>query len=141
MYGKERKIKHHSFCQLPCGADFEQNCRQSGRMAGFYFVKIQANGEAVMLILLIMAAGVFVGYFLLPKKLCRLNTWIQLGCTVVLVFCMGVVLGMRKNFWEELASLGFWSLLLAVLPMGCSAALVFLLTRFWEKWKEKKEES
>lgn len=104
-------------------------------------MKIQAIGEAVMLILLIMAAGVLVGYFRLPKKLCKLNTWVQLGCTVVLVFCMGVMLGMRENFWEELASLGLWSLLLAVLPMGCSAALVFLLTRFWEKRKGKKEGS
>ncbi|MGI5895269.1 MAG: LysO family transporter [Candidatus Merdivicinus sp.] len=93
-----------------------------------------------MLILAIMAVGVLIGYRFLPKKLQKINTAIQLGCTVALVFCMGVTLGQRENFWAELADLGWWSLLLAVIPMGLSAILVWILTRIWEKRREDRKE-
>ena len=81
-----------------------------------------------MLILVVMAAGILIGYRWLPEKLYRLNTLLQLCCTLVLVFCMGALLGRREHLWEELGTLGLDSLLLALIPMALSAAIVFFLT-------------
>lgn len=53
----------------------------------------------------------------------------QLACTAVLVFCMGIVLGRREDLWRELGTLGWDSFLLAAVPMGLSALLVYALTR------------
>lgn len=92
-----------------------------------------------MVILAIMAAGVLIGYLWLPERLKKINTWLQLGCTVALVFCMGVTLGQRENFLGELAQFGLWSLLLAVVPMGLSALAVWALTGLWEKRRGGKE--
>lgn len=91
-----------------------------------------------MLILGIMALGVLIGYKWLPEKWRKPNTMVQLGCTVVLVFCMGVTLGRREDFFAELTGLGLWSLLLAVVPMAFSAVIVWALTRMWEKKKGGK---
>lgn len=97
------------------------------------------RGEDTVLILAVMAAGVLIGYLWLPEKLKKANTWLQLGCTVALVFCMGVLLGRRENLWEELGQFGLWSLLLAVVPMGMSALLVWGMTGLAERRKRRKE--
>lgn len=93
-----------------------------------------------MLILGIFAAGVLVGYRWLPEKWKRANSILQLVCIVVLVFCMGVTLGRRENFWSELGTMGVDSLLLAVIPMAFSALLVFVSTKWWSKRKKKKQD-
>lgn len=93
-----------------------------------------------MLILGIFAVGVLVGYRWLPEKWKKANSILQLVCIVVLVFCMGVMLGRRENFWSELGTMGVDSLLLAVIPMAFSAILVFVSTWLWGRRKKKKQE-
>lgn len=87
-----------------------------------------------MLILVIMVVGIVIGYKFLPEKYYKLNSRLQLACTILLIFAMGVTLGQRENFKEEILGMGLDSLLLAVLPMIGSALLVYGLTT----WAKKK---
>lgn len=82
-----------------------------------------------MLILLIMLAGIVVGLRWFPQRWSAWNLRIQMGCTAVLIFAMGVKLGSRENFLQELSQLGFASLLYAVIPIILSVAAVYVLTR------------
>ena len=61
-------------------------------------------------ILLVMCAGVLLGARWFPQKLYRFNANLQLLCTVILIFSMGVSLGARPQFFEELSTLGVQSL-------------------------------
>ncbi len=70
-----------------------------------------------MEILLVMCAGVLVGAKLFPRKYAKLNERLQAGCTVLLIFSMGVMLGRRENFLRELAQLGWKSLVLCLHPV------------------------
>jgi uncharacterized transporter YbjL len=80
-----------------------------------------------------MAVGVLVGLKFFPEKYKKYNNWFQLGCTALLIFLMGVTLGSKENFFEQLSELGLQALILTVLPILCSAAVVYLLTRNWDK--------
>lgn len=82
-----------------------------------------------MLILLIMLAGVIIGMKWFPERWSQWNIRLQMGCTAVLIFAMGVRLGSRENFLKELSHLGFASLLYAVIPIICSVILVYVLTK------------
>ena len=82
-----------------------------------------------MWVLGVLCVGVYIGYRWFPARFHRANSILQVICTAVLIFSMGIVLGSRENFLRELAFLGVDSLLLAVLPMAGSALLVYGLTR------------
>ena len=57
-------------------------------------------------ILIIMCLGILVGNRIFPKEKKKLNEYLQLSCTLLLIFSMGVMLGQRDSFFEDLASLG-----------------------------------
>lgn len=78
--------------------------------------------------ILVMAAGVAVGRFF-PAKYRKQNEWVQLACTLLLIFSMGLGLGQQPDFFSDLAALGLSSLLFFLLPTGGSVAAVWLLTR------------
>ena len=59
------------------------------------------------------------------------NERIQLLCTLVLIFLMGVGLGQRDGFFSGLISLGFTSFLFFLIPTILSIAVVYLLTRWF----------
>ena len=80
-------------------------------------------------ILLVMCAGVLLGARWFPQKLYRFNANLQLLCTVILIFSMGVSLGARPQFFEELSTLGVQSLFFCLLPIAGSVALVYPLTQ------------
>ena len=82
-----------------------------------------------MLILAIMAVGAVVGFFLFPDKKLKWSERIQFTCTYLLIFSMGVILGSRENFLEELLHLGFNSLVFAVVSIIFSVILVYFLTK------------
>ena len=92
-----------------------------------------------MEILLVMCAGVLVGAKLFPRKYAKLNERLQAGCTVLLIFAMGVMLGRRENFLRELAQLGWKSLVLCLLPVAGSVALVYWLTRSMAREKRRQD--
>ena len=68
-----------------------------------------------MEILLIMLAGVGAGRFF-PEKYKEKNEKVQLFCTLLLIFSMGVSLGRREGFFAELGTLGVQSFLFFLIP-------------------------
>lgn len=78
--------------------------------------------------ILVMAAGVAVGRFF-PAKYRKQNEWVQLACTLLLIFSMGLGFGQQPDFFSDLAALGLSSLLFFLLPTAGSVAAVWLLTR------------
>ena len=94
-------------------------------------------------IIIIMALGILVGMFLIPKnnKICQYIIKIsQTLTTLILIFSMGVLLGRKENFLQDLANLGFTSFILFLIPTLLSIIVVFFLTKkFLYKKKENKE--
>lgn len=80
-------------------------------------------------VIVIMCIGVLAGKFLLPCNLNRWNQILQVVCTLFLIFSMGVLLGSRENFLEELSTLGIQSVIFFLLPSVGSVLLVYPLTR------------
>ena len=95
--------------------------------------------------------GYFTGYVcrcsdrkpvFFPEKYKKINEKLQVVCTILLIFCMGVTLGSRDHFLQELGTLGWTSFLFFLFPAGGSLLLVYGLTRKFmpsEKEKKKKE--
>ncbi len=82
-----------------------------------------------MIVIIILLIGVLIGAKFFPISLKKWNEKLQIILIAVLIFAMGVSLGNRDNFIEELLTLGFKSLILAIIPMILSAYLVYLLTK------------
>lgn len=78
---------------------------------------------------LIMLIGVLITYKLGIGKYAKLNGSIQILCTCSLIFIMGVKLGARENFFDEISTLGFQSLIHAVVPIVFSIVLVYFMSR------------
>lgn len=92
-----------------------------------------------MQILIIMVFGVLIGRWF-PERHKRKNELFQLICTVLLIFSMGVMLGSRENFVQDLSNLGLQSLLFCLIPAVFSVLLVFVLSRrFLEKKKKENK--
>lgn len=89
-----------------------------------------------MTILFIMLAGVLIGYKLLPGKFFKYNNLLQPLLILILIFCMGVSFGSRKNLLSELTTMGTLSLMLAVCAMAGSAFMVQTLTTWYKKHKK-----
>ena len=83
-----------------------------------------------MLILLIMAAGVLIGMRWFPPSLQKYNSMLQAVCTSLLIFSMGVSLGSRPEFFDEVQSIGLYSLLFASVSILLSTVVVFFLTKW-----------
>ena len=93
-----------------------------------------------MTTILIMFAGVLVGATVFHQNLKKWNSRLQLGMTALLIFTMGVSLGSRPGFLEELGAIGLKSLIFALLPILFSVALVYPLSkRFLERPEEGEE--
>ena len=93
-----------------------------------------------MTTILIMFAGVLVGAAVFPQNLKKWNSRLQLGMTALLIFTMGVSLGSRPGFLEELGAIGLKSLIFALLPILFSVALVYPLSKRYLERPEEGEE-
>lgn len=91
-----------------------------------------------MIILIIMAAGILVGSLWFPEKWHKHNEKVQLGSMLLLIFCMGISLGSKPNFFKEIGTLGIKGVVFAIVPIIFSIGLVYLLTSKF--MKEKKED-
>ncbi len=76
-----------------------------------------------MEILVIMGIGVAIGHFIFPKRAKTINERLQVACTLVLIFSMGVMLGQRENFLGELATVGWQSFVFFLLPTVLSSCV------------------
>ena len=91
--------------------------------------------------LIIMCLGILAGRFLIPNRAKKGNEWFSLGCTFLLILCMGVKLGRDDNFINDLSSLGLSSLLFFLIPTVLSNLIVFVLTKkFMKKRKGDQEQ-
>lgn len=94
--------------------------------------------------ILVMCLGIAAGRLFFPSRWKKWNEKVQLGCTLLLIFSMGVMLGRQENFLQELASLGLTSLLYFLVPTALSVALVYPLSRRFLEGrhaKARKEET
>ncbi len=85
------------------------------------------------MIFLAMGIGIVIGLFWFPIKAQKINGRLLTGFTLALIFSMGVSLGSRDGFVEELASLGFESLIYAILAVVFSILGVYLLKKLFVK--------
>lgn len=92
-------------------------------------------------IIIVMCLGIFVGHKFFPKKLKKRNEQLQLVCTLVLIFSMGVVLGQRDNFLHELSTLGFQSFIFFLFPTVFSTIFVYVLTKLFMEKNGKNEKN
>lgn len=92
-------------------------------------------------VIIVMCLGILAGRFLVPKGARKGNDRISMVCTALLIFSMGVMLGRKEHFLEELSSLGLSSLLFFLVPTALSILVVFFLTKkFMQKDKSDKKE-
>lgn len=85
-----------------------------------------------MKVILILLIGAVIGYIFLPKNhkvLIEILKYIQLGCTLILIFDMGAMLGSKENFFDELANLGITSFVLCIIPVIFSIILVYIFSK------------
>lgn len=80
-------------------------------------------------ILIVMCLGILVGRFIVSRRIQKGNEYLSLICTFVLIFSMGVMLGEKENFLEELSYLGFSSFLFFLIPTVLSIGVVYVLTK------------
>lgn len=91
-----------------------------------------------MVIIILMAIGFVPGFYLIPEKYEKLNSKVQLICTSIMIFIMGAKLSARENFREEILSLGFKSLIFALIPIIFSTIIVFILTQRYMRGRGEK---
>ena len=89
---------------------------------------------------LIMAVGWFVGYKFFKEKYVKANSVFQTACVAVLIFCMGVSLGSREGFFNELLSLGKSSIVYSLVPIFFSVIVVYALTEIFLVRRKKEKE-
>jgi len=58
-----------------------------------------------------------------------------------LIFSMGVSLGSRPNFFEEIASMGLKSFVFAIVAIAFSVIAVYVLTEKFFPKEEKKDDN
>ncbi len=87
--------------------------------------------------LFMMLLGIGVGRFF-PVSQKEKNELVQLLCTLLLIFSMGVGLGQRDSFFSELLFLGIQSFLFFLLPTLCSIVFVYFLTRHFMAETDKE---
>ncbi len=79
-------------------------------------------------ILIVMCLGILFGRLHSIRKFKKQNGYISLSCTFILIFSMGVMLGGKDNFFQEISTLGTTSFLFFFLPTLFSIILVYYLT-------------
>ena len=77
--------------------------------------------------------GILVGRVSILRRAKKKNEYLSLFCTFILIFSMGVMLGKKDHFFEELSSLGLTSFLFFLIPTVLSIGLVYWLTRVFMK--------
>lgn len=89
-------------------------------------------------VILIMCLGVLAGRRFFPRRWKTLCERLQVICTLVLIFCMGAMLGRRPGFLQELGQLGLESLVFCLVPVAFSILFVYLLTCRFLNGREKR---
>jgi len=84
---------------------------------------------------LIMIVGAIAGYFMLrlksstQKNITVLNGKIQIIIVALIIFIMGINLGSIDDFAQKMITMGFQSLIFAIIPTTFSVAIVYFFSR------------
>lgn len=89
-------------------------------------------------VIIIMCAGILVSKIFFPIKWKRINELLQLICTLLLIFSMGVMLGSREDFLDTITTLGSQSILFFLIPSVFSVIAVYPLTKKFLNDKKRK---
>ena len=89
-------------------------------------------------VIIIMCAGILVSKIFFPIKWKRINELLQLICTLLLIFSMGVMLGSREDFLDTITTLGSQSILFFLIPSVFSVIAVYPLTKIFLNDKKRK---
>lgn len=88
-------------------------------------------------IILSLLAGFFVGFKSnITEKMIKINSKMQTLCLVLLIFVMGMGIGMNKEVLDNLSTLGFKAVLFAVVTSMGSVLVVYLFSFILEKREE-----
>ena len=90
-----------------------------------------------MNVIIIMCAGILISKIFFPVKWKHINELIQLICTLLLIFSIGVLLGSREDFLNTITTVGFQSFLFFLLPAVCSVIVVYPLTKIFLNNKKR----
>ena len=93
-----------------------------------------------MKLLIYLAIGLVLGYFLIPQSWRRVTGAVQSVVMVATLFFMGVSLGSQENLLESLREAGISAFLIALVTAGGSVLAVWLIERRFFRAKETKEE-
>ncbi|MFA9397428.1 MAG: LysO family transporter [Clostridiaceae bacterium] len=89
-------------------------------------------------IIVVLLVGIFIGASVkLPSKIKKITSNIQYIGVVVLLFTMGVSLGLNKDILKNIRYIGVESLTFAVLTSLFSIILVYFVSRLFLKKGEK----
>lgn len=80
-------------------------------------------------ILIIMFIGILIGRFFVSQKLKKFLEKLQIVIVMVLIFVLGVGLGRRDGFINELTTLGFNSFIYFLIPTGLSVFATYVVTK------------
>lgn len=86
-----------------------------------------------MEIFVAMALGILLGATIFPARWSNANSTITLASTGLLIFCMGADLGARDELIDQLANVGFSSVVLCLVPILFSIIVVYALTSVFMK--------
>ena len=90
----------------------------------------------MIIILVIMFAGMALGYFLRNKeKLIKLNDKFILYAIFLLLFLLGVAMGNNEQIMNNLGSIGFHALIISIGAILGSIVLAYFVGRFFFKEK------
>lgn len=90
-------------------------------------INILSRGDFLSVII-VMSIGWFIGYKYFKEKYIKANSFFQTVCVALLIFCMGVSLGSRPTFFDDLKDLGINAVIYSVVPIIFSVVFVYFLT-------------
>ena len=93
-----------------------------------------------MTLLIILAAGLLLGYFLIPKSWKKVNGLLQSAAMILTLFFMGVSLGMQPDLLSDLREVGIVSVLVALAAVAGSILAVYFVERRFFRPKKRTEQ-
>ena len=85
----------------------------------------------MIIVLLLMLAGIFIGWFLKHHpKLIKLNDQLILYAIYLLLFLLGVSVGLNKQIIQNIAKIGVQSLIITVGAISGSVIVLAIIYRF-----------
>lgn len=87
--------------------------------------------------IVIMIIGVMIGAFIRCQKVLRFNVKLQTALVVLLLLAMGITFGARASLWQDLQAVGLHALVYTGFAGGGSVLVVFLLSKWLMKGRNK----